>query len=41
MEKIFLLLMPLIAVAIVYLAIVLVLSYLVGILERRLRKSDH
>lgn len=33
--------MPLIAVAIVYLAIVLVLSYLVGILERRLRKSDH
>lgn len=33
--------MPLIAVAIVYLVIVLILTKLVGILERRLRKSDH
>ena len=33
--------MPLIAVAIIYLILVLVLTYLVGILERRLRKSDH
>lgn len=33
--------MPLIAVALIYLVIVLILSYLVGILERRLRKSDH
>ena len=33
--------MPLIAVALIYLAIVMVLTKLVGILERRLRKSDH
>lgn len=33
--------MPLIAVALVYLAIVLILTKLVGILERRLRKSEH
>lgn len=33
--------MPLIAVALIYLVMVLVLTYLVGILERRLRKSDH
>ena len=33
--------MPLIAVALVYLAIVLILTKLVSILERRLRKSDH
>ena len=33
--------MPLIAVALIYLVIVLILTYLVGILERRLRKSDH
>lgn len=33
--------MPLIAVALIYLAIVLILTKLVGILERRLRKSDH
>ena len=33
--------MPLIAVALIYLAIVLILTRLVGILERRLRKSDH
>ena len=33
--------MPLIAVAVIYLALVLILTYLVGILERRLRKSDH
>ncbi len=33
--------MPLIAVALVYLVIVLILTKLVGILERRLRKSDH
>ncbi len=32
--------MPLIAVALIYLALVLVLTYLVGILERRLHKSD-
>ena len=32
--------MPLIAVAIVYLVLVLGLSYLVSLLERRLRKSD-
>ncbi len=32
--------MPLIAVALVYLALVLILTYLVGILERRLRKSE-
>lgn len=33
--------MPLIAVAVIYLALVLVLTKLVGILERRLAKSDH
>ena len=33
--------MPLIAVAIIYLIIVLLFTYLVGRLERRLRKSDH
>ncbi len=33
--------MPLIAVALIYLIIVLILTRLVGILERRLRKSDH
>ena len=33
--------MPLIAVAIIYLVIVLILTRLVGLLERRLRKSDH
>ncbi len=33
--------MPLIAVALIYLAIVLILTRLVGILERRLRKSEH
>ncbi len=33
--------MPLIAVALIYLVIVLILTKLVGILERRLRKSDH
>lgn len=33
--------MPLIAVALVYLTIVLILTKLVSILERRLRKSDH
>lgn len=33
--------LPLIAVAIIYLILVLILTYLVGILERRLRKSDH
>ncbi len=33
--------MPLIAVALVYLAIVLILTKLVGLLERRLRKSEH
>lgn len=33
--------MPLIAVALVYLAIVMILTKLVSILERRLRKSDH
>ena len=32
--------MPLIAVALIYLVLVLVLSYLVSLLERRLRKSD-
>lgn len=32
---------PLLTVAAVYLVIVMVLSYLVGLLERRLRKSDH
>ncbi len=33
--------MPLIAVALIYLCIVLILTRLVGILERRLRKSEH
>jgi His/Glu/Gln/Arg/opine family amino acid ABC transporter permease subunit len=33
--------MPLIAVALIYLVIVLILTRLVGVLERRLRKSDH
>ncbi len=33
--------MPLIAVALIYLVIVLILTKLVGILERRLRKSEH
>ncbi len=32
--------MPLVAVALIYLALVLILTYLVGILERRLQKSD-
>lgn len=32
--------MPLLAVAVIYLAMVLILSYLVKLLERRLRKSD-
>jgi ABC-type amino acid transport system permease subunit len=33
--------MPLIAVALVYLVLVVVLTWLVGKLERRLRKSEH
>lgn len=33
--------MPLIAVAVIYLALVLILTKLVGLLERRLAKSDH
>ena len=33
--------MPLIAVAAIYLCVVLLLTYLVGKLERRLRRSDH
>ncbi len=33
--------MPLIAVALIYLVMVLILSKLVGLLERRLRASDH
>jgi His/Glu/Gln/Arg/opine family amino acid ABC transporter permease subunit len=33
--------MPLIAVAIIYLILVLILTKLVGVLERRLAKSDH
>ncbi len=32
--------MPLIAVALIYLAMVMILTYFVGLLERRLRKSD-
>jgi len=32
--------MPLIAVALIYLAVVMILSMLVSKLERRLRKSD-
>lgn len=33
--------MPLIAVALIYLVMVVILTWLVGILERRLRTSDH
>ncbi|NLL46116.1 MAG: amino acid ABC transporter permease, partial [Clostridiales bacterium] len=33
--------MPLIAVALIYLCLVMILSYFVGRLERRLRNSDH
>ena len=33
--------MPLIAVALIYLALVMFFTYLVGLLERRLRNSDH
>ena len=33
--------MPLIAVALIYLTVVMLFTYLVGRLERRLRKSDH
>lgn len=33
--------MPLVAVAIIYLVVVLILSKLVSILERRLRKGDN
>ena len=33
--------MPLLAVAIIYLALVMLLTWLVGILERRLRKNEH
>ena len=33
--------MPLIAVALIYLIIVIIMTKLLGILERRLRKSDH
>lgn len=33
--------MPLIAVALIYLALVMLLTRLVGLLERRLRKSEH
>ena len=33
--------MSLLTVAAVYLVIVMILSYLVGLLERSLRKSDH
>ena len=33
--------MPLIAVALIYLALVMFFSWLVGKLERRLRNSDH
>ena len=33
--------MPLIAVAVIYLVIVMLFTWLVGKLERRLRKSDH
>ena len=33
--------MPLLAVAIIYLVIVMLFTYLVGLLERRLRKSEH
>ena len=33
--------MPLIAVALIYLVIVMFFTWLVGILERRLRSSDH
>jgi ABC-type amino acid transport system permease subunit len=34
-------LLPLFGVAIIYLIMVLFISYLMGILERRLRASDH
>ncbi len=34
-------LLPLLAVAVIYLAMVMILSYFVGKLERRLRSSDH
>ena len=34
-------LLPLLGVALIYLALVLVISYFIGILERRLRASDH
>ena len=33
--------MPLLAVALIYLALVMLLTWLVGILERRLRKNEH
>ena len=33
--------MPLIAIALIYLALVMFFTKLVGILERRLRNSDH
>ena len=33
--------LPLIAVALIYLVLVMFFSHLVGILERRLRNSDH
>lgn len=33
--------MPLLAIALIYLAIVMLLTWLVGLLERRLRKSEH
>ena len=33
--------LPLLTVAAIYLVVVIILSWLVGILERRLRKSDH
>ncbi len=32
---------PLLSVAVIYLVLVIILSYLVGLLERRLRKSEH
>ena len=33
--------LPLLTVAAIYLVVVMILTWLVGILERRLRKSDH
>ena len=33
--------MPLIAVALIYLVLVVIFTNLVGLLERRLRRSDH